>query len=131
MNILERPAASLVLLVLVAVEVSTAVLGVQSHLTLHVVAGLLLVPPLLVKIASVAWRFLRYYRHDAEYRRKGPPGLALRILGPFLLLATLVLFTSGVTLLLAPGAFGGPHGIIPDSRRQLLPLDAAHPGSRG
>jgi hypothetical protein len=103
---------SLVLLVLLAVQVTTAVLGVQSHLTLHVVVGLLLVPPLLVKIASVAWRFLRYYRHDAEYRRKGPPPLALRVLGPLLLLTTLVLFTSGITLVLAPTAFGGPHGMM-------------------
>jgi hypothetical protein len=105
-------ATSLVLLALFAIEVSTVVLSVKSHFTLHVVVGLLLVPPLVVKISSVSWRFLRYYRQDAEYRRKGAPAPALRILGPFLLLDTLVLFTSGITLLLAPSAFGGPHGTM-------------------
>jgi hypothetical protein len=100
-------AAGLVLLVLCCAEVATVVLGVRSVLTLHVVIGLLLVPPLLVKICSVSWRFFRYYRHDEAYRRKGPPVLALRLLGPVLLAATLALFISGITLLLAPAAFGG------------------------
>jgi hypothetical protein len=100
-------ATGLVLLVLSCAEAATVVLGVRSVLTLHVVIGLLLVPPLLVKVCSVSWRFLRYYRHDEAYRRKGPPVLALRMLGPVLLAATLALFISGITLLLAPAAFGG------------------------
>jgi hypothetical protein len=100
-------ATGLVLLLLSCVEVATVVLGVRSVLTLHVMVGLILVPPLLVKISSVSWRFFRYYRHDEAYRRKGPPAPALRLLGPVLLAATLVLFTSGITLLLAPTAFGG------------------------
>jgi len=100
-------ATGLVLLVLCCTEVATVVLGVRSVLTLHVVIGLLLVPPLLVKICSVSWRFFRYYRHDEAYRHKGPPAPALRLLGPVLLAATLVLFISGITLLLGPAAFGG------------------------
>jgi hypothetical protein len=96
-----------VLLLLFCAEVATVVLGVRSVLTLHVMIGLLLVPPLLVKISSVSWRFFQYYRHDEAYRRKGPPAPALRLLGPILLAATLVLFSSGITLLLAPTAFGG------------------------
>jgi hypothetical protein len=103
---------SAVLLALLGIEVSTVLISVKSHLTLHVMAGLILVPPLLVKIASVSWRFIRYYRYDAEYRRKGPPAPVLRILGPVLLIVTLVLFVSGITLLLAPGAFGGPRGVM-------------------
>jgi hypothetical protein len=101
---------SAVLLALLGIEVSTVLIGVKSHLTLHVVAGLILVPPLTIKIASVSWRFIRYYRHDAKYQRKGPPAPVLRILGPVLLIVTLVLFVSGITLLLAPSAFGGPRG---------------------
>ena len=104
-----------VLGLLCCAEVATVVLGVRSVLTLHVMIGLILVPPLLVKICSVSWRFFRYYRHDEAYRRKGPPAPALRVLGPVLLAATLVLFISGITLLLAPAAFGGNlkhvHGI--------------------
>ena len=91
-----------ILLLLFCVEVATVVMGVRGVLTLHVMIGLLLVPPLLVKLSSVSWRFLRYYRHDDAYRRAGAPSTVLRILGPFLLLATLVLFVSGITLLLAP-----------------------------
>ena len=100
-------ATGLVLLVLSGAEVATVALGVRSVLTLHVMIGLLLVPPLLMKICSVSWRFFRYYRHDEAYRRKGPPVPALRMLGPALLAATLALFISGTTLLLAPTAFGG------------------------
>ena len=96
-----------VLLGLFAVELATVLLGVRSVLTLHVVVGLLLVPPLLVKIASVSWRFFRYYRHDEAYRSRGAPAPAQRILGPFFLLATLALFVSGIVLLLAPSALGG------------------------
>ena len=103
---------SLILLVLFAIEVSTVIIGVKTNLTMHVVVGLLLVPPLLVKIASVSWRFIKYYRHDEAFRRKGPPTPILRILGPLLLAATLVLFISGIILLLAPSAFGGPHGTM-------------------
>jgi hypothetical protein len=103
---------SAVLLVLFGVEVTTVVIGVRSHLALHVMVGLALVPPLAVKIASVCWRFIRYYQHDPEYRRKGPSAPVLRILGPALLVATLALFVSGITLLLAPSAFGGPHGAM-------------------
>jgi hypothetical protein len=100
-------AAAVVLLPLFCVEVATVLMGVRSVLTLHVVIGLLLVPPLLVKIASVSWRFFQYYRHDDAYRRRGAPVPALRMLGPVLLFATLVLFVSGITLLLAPSAFAG------------------------
>lgn len=65
--------------------------------------GLLLVPPLVVKLGAVSWRFVRYYQRDPAYQRKGPPPPALRILGPALLLTTLSLFVSGITLLLAGG----------------------------
>src|ERR1700730_4062720 len=75
----------LVLLALFAVEVGTVVVGVQSHLTLHVFVGLLLVPPLLVKIASVWRRFIGYYRHAPAYQQRGAPPLPLKILGPVLL----------------------------------------------
>lgn len=103
---------AVVLLVLFAIQLATVVISVKTHVTLHVVVGLLLVPPLLVKLAAVSWRFMRYYRHDAAYVRKGPPAPLLRVLGPLLLLMTLVLFVSGFVLLLAPSAFGGPHGIM-------------------
>jgi hypothetical protein len=51
---------ALVLFVLLAVEGITVV-QVRSLLTLHVFIGMLLVPPVLVKLASTFWRFAKYY----------------------------------------------------------------------
>ena len=89
-----------VLLALLAVEGIT-VLRVRALLTPHVFIGMVLIPPVLLKVASTTWRFARYYRGDAAYRRKGPPPLLLRLLGPAVVILTLVLFASGVGLLLA------------------------------
>jgi len=99
----ERLTAStaLVLLILLAVEGAT-VLQVRSLLTLHVFVGMLLIPPVLVKLSSTLWRFAKYYVGSDEYRRKGPPPAALRVLGPFVALLTIVLFASGVLLIVGP-----------------------------
>jgi hypothetical protein len=91
-----------VLLVLFAAELATVLLGARSVLTAHVVVGLILVPPVLLKIASTSWRMLAYYRGDAAYREKCPPALALRILGPFFVFLTVLVFGSGAGLVLTP-----------------------------
>jgi hypothetical protein len=62
--------SAIVLSALFCIQTTTVVLGVKSVLTLHVVIGLLLVPPLLVKIRSVSWRFMKYYRGDPAFRKK-------------------------------------------------------------
>jgi hypothetical protein len=97
---------AVVLLVLLAVE-GVTVLQIHQLLTLHVVVGLLLVPPVLLKMASTTWRFAHYYRGDAAYREKGPPHPVLRVLGPFVVVLTVILFASGTALLLAPNGLGG------------------------
>jgi hypothetical protein len=89
------------LLVLLAAE-GVTVLRVRSLLTPHVFIGMLLVPPVLVKLGSTGWRFVRYYRGSPAYRRKGPPPVVLRMLGPFVVVLTAVLFASGIALILAP-----------------------------
>jgi len=43
---------------------------------------------------------VRYYRGAPAYRRKGPPPVLLRLLGPVVVILTLVLLASGVGLLL-------------------------------
>jgi hypothetical protein len=93
-----------VLFVLLAVEGLT-VLRVRGLLSLHVFVGMLLIPPVLLKIGSTGWRFVRYYRGSPAYRRKGPPPILLRMLGPFVVVLTVVLFGSGVALILAPHSF--------------------------
>jgi len=99
-------ATAAVLLVLLAAE-GVTVLRVRSLLTPHVVIGLLLVPPILLKIGSTTWKFSRYYLNDPAYRAKGPPVQVLRVLGPFVVVLTLLLFASGLALLLTPNGFGG------------------------
>jgi len=87
------------LLVLLAIE-GVTVLRVRALLTPHVFVGMLLIPPVLLKVASTGWRFVRYYGGAPAYQRKGAPPVLLRLLGPFVVLLTVVLFASGVGLLL-------------------------------
>jgi hypothetical protein len=95
---------AVVLFVLLAAEGLT-ILRIRHLLTPHVFIGMLLVPPVLLKIGSTTWRFARYYLGSPEYRRKGPPPMALRLLGPLLVALTTVVFASGIALLLAPAAW--------------------------
>ena len=92
-------ANAVVLLVLLAAE-GVTILRVRELLTPHVFIGMVLVPPVLLKVASTGWRFARYYRGVPAYRRKGPPPLLLRLLGPAVVILTVVLLASGVGLLL-------------------------------
>lgn len=91
------------LLVLLAIEGFT-ILHVGALLTVHVVIGMVLVPVTLLKIGSTTWRFARYYLGSPEYRRKGPPPAALRLLGPFVVVTTVAVVGSGIALLLASNA---------------------------
>jgi len=71
----------------------------------HIFLGLLLLPPVALKLASTGWRFTRYYARNEAYRHEGPPRLLLRMLAPLLVASTLTLFGSGVALLV--GGHGG------------------------
>lgn len=85
----------LVLLVLLAVE-GVTILDIHGLISWHIVVGLLLVPPALVKVGSTGWRIVRYYTGDASYRRAGPPQLLMRALGPLVVLLTLVVLATGI-----------------------------------
>jgi len=97
-----------VLLLLFLAELATVVYGVRSALTVHVTVGLLLGPPVVLKIASTGYRLVQYYRHVPEYREKGPPAAGMRVLAPFLVLLTVGLLGSGL------GLVAGPSGWHPD-----------------
>lgn len=92
--------AGVVLLVLLAVEGVTIVF-LRPLLPVHLFVGLLLIPPVAVKLASTGWRFLRYYSGNPAYRRKGPPPAVLRLLAPAVVASTVGVFATGVWLLLA------------------------------
>jgi hypothetical protein len=67
----------------------------------HMFIGMVLIPPVLLKLASTGYRFARYYAGSPAYRAKGPPALPMRLLAPALVVTTLAVFVTGVLLLLA------------------------------
>lgn len=91
----------LFLLVLLAVEGFT-VLNVRALFIPHAFIGFLLIPPIGLKLASTGYRFIAYYTGNAPYRAAGPPRPLPRILAPFLVAATILLFASGVILVVSP-----------------------------
>ncbi len=92
------------LFVLLAAE-GVTILRVHRLLSAHVFIGMLLIPPVLLKIASTSYRMVSYYMGAPAYRRKGPPPALLRLLGPFVVVLTVVVLASGVALLLAGPAW--------------------------
>jgi hypothetical protein len=88
------------LLVLLAAE-GVTIPFIGSLLGPHIFIGMLLIPPVALKLASTGYRFARYYTGSPPYVRKGPPHPALRLLAPGVVLTTLALFGTGIALLLA------------------------------
>jgi hypothetical protein len=88
------------LIVLLAV-IGLTILRIGQLLSVHLFVGMLLIPPVLLKLSSTGYRFFRYYSGNPRYREKGPPELALRVIAPMVVLSTLVVFVSGVVLLFA------------------------------
>jgi hypothetical protein len=99
------------LLALLVVEVVTSI-RLRTLLSAHVVVGVVLAGPLVVKLGSTGYRFVRYYTRSPAYVRRGPPHLALRVLGPLLVATTLVVVGSGIGLMITG----------PDHAGLLLPL---------
>lgn len=88
------------------------ILRIRPLLSVHFFVGMLLIPPVLLKMATTGYRFFRYYTNNPPYRRKGAPPALLRMIAPMVLLSTLVVFGTGVALLF----------IGPSSRDTLLPI---------
>ncbi len=95
-----------VLLIGFAVEGIT-VLRIGPLLTLHFFIGLLLIGPVILKVASTGYRITRYYAGSAPYVRRGPPALYLRLLGPLVIATSVAVLGTGVTLGLV-GPDNGP-----------------------
>src|SRR5579863_6886118 len=118
--------AGAVLLVLIVVELVT-VPNLRTLLSVHVFIGILLVGPLVIKLGSTGYRFLRYYTRSSAFVRKGPPHLPLRLLAPLLVATTLLIVGSGIGLVVTDPLHPGPlllvHGL---STLIWLPLLAIH-----
>ena len=108
-----------VLLILLAVECFT-ILRIGRLLTLHVFLGMLLLGPVTLKAASVIYRFARYYTGSSPYRRKGPPALLLRLIGPVIMLLTACVFGSGIMLAVTGPSYGPPSGWLVVHRISFL-----------
>lgn len=89
----------LILLALFLAELVT-LLDVRGLISWHVAIGALLVPPALLKTVTTGWRIVRYYTGSPAYREAGPPPLALRLLGPLVVVSTLAVLGTGVALVL-------------------------------
>jgi DMSO/TMAO reductase YedYZ molybdopterin-dependent catalytic subunit len=101
-----------VLLVLLAVQVlSAAWFALMSYNVptpggpifevvrpVHFFAGFLLFPLIGLKLASVGYRFARYYTRSSAYHQAGAPNPVLRLIAPLLVLSAVVLFASGVEM---------------------------------
>jgi len=92
-------ATGAVLLVLLA-ALGVTILRIRPLLSEHMFLGLLLIGPVALKMSSTGYRFVRYYTSNPTYRRKGPPAPLMRLLAPLVVISTVVVFASGVALLL-------------------------------
>jgi hypothetical protein len=99
--------AGAVLLVLILVEIVSSV-SLRAGIAIHIFVGVGLSGPLVVKIGSTGYRFLRYYTKSPAFVRRGPPHLALRVLAPLLLVMTLVVIGSGIGLVVTGPEQAGP-----------------------
>ncbi len=106
-NGLLTAATGALLFVLLAV-LGVTIVAIHPLIDEHLFIGMLVLGPLALKLGSVSYRFARYYAGDAGYRKKGAPDLVLRVLGPLVVLSTLLVFASGVVLLLAGPASRSP-----------------------
>jgi uncharacterized membrane protein YbhN (UPF0104 family) len=95
----QLTAATGVILLLLLAALGVTILQIGQLTWLHFFLGLLLIGPVVLKMASTGYRFARYYTGNPPYVRKGPPELWLRLLAPGVVLTTVVVFTSGVVLL--------------------------------
>jgi hypothetical protein len=114
------------LLVLLVVEGAT-LLDLRSLLTVHAFVGMLLIPIVVLKLASTGWRMLRYYLRGDEYVLRGPPHVFLRTLvAPVTIASTIVLFATGVALLALDQTHGTLVGLHKASFIVWLPATSIH-----
>jgi hypothetical protein len=99
-------AATAVVLVVLLAALGVTILAIGQLIWWHVLLGMLLIPPILLKLGSTGWRFVRYYTRAPEYVLRGPPLLPLRLMAPLVIAATLAVFATGVGLLVV-GPSGG------------------------
>jgi hypothetical protein len=96
----------LLLIVLLALE-GVTILFIRPLISMHVFVGLMLIPPVALKLSTTGWRFLRYYTRNRPYLLKGPPNVVMRVVvAPPVVLSTLFLFGTGIAMLIVKPSGG-------------------------
>ncbi len=99
-------ATGIVLIVLLAV-IGVTILRMGPLISVHLFIGLVLIPPVALKMASTGYRFMRYYTANPIYRRRGAPAVALRLIAPIVVASTVAVFATGVALLFVGSSSSG------------------------
>ena len=103
--------AGILLIVFLAVEGAT-LLNLRALLSVHAFVGMFLLPIVALKMGSTGWRMARYYLGKDEYVRRGPPAWPLRVfVAPVVVASTLVLFGTGIYLLVTREVQGTAVGL--------------------
>ncbi|WAH44945.1 hypothetical protein NZD89_28285 (plasmid) [Alicyclobacillus fastidiosus] len=118
--------AGAILFVLIVIELFITA-NLHALISVHIFVGVLLSGPLIVKMCSTGYRFFRFYTRSAVFVQKGPPNIWLRLLAPFLVIITVLVFISGFGLAVVgpthTGLFFKIHAV---SVTLWLPLIAVH-----
>ncbi|MDA8080811.1 MAG: hypothetical protein M0Z96_04255 [Actinomycetota bacterium] len=94
----------LLIFVLLAIE-GVTIPFIGPLFTVHAFIGWVLLPPILLKMASTSYRFVMYYIGNPRYSKAGPPKPLLRILAPLIVVSTTLLMWSGIEMVLTgPGS---------------------------
>lgn len=118
--------AGAVLFIIIIVELFITA-NLHALITEHIFIGVLLSGPLIVKMYSTGYRFFRYYTKSPDFVWKGPPNILLRLLAPFLVFMTILVFISGFGLaFVGPSNMGLFFKIHAASVALWLPLLAVH-----
>ena len=96
----------MLLLVLLFIEGVTIPL-IGQLITWHIAVGTLLIAPVAVKLVATGTKIVRYYTGDPAFVAEGPPPPARRLLGPFVMLLSVIVIATGVVLAIAGPGHGG------------------------
>jgi hypothetical protein len=96
------------LLFVVMAAIAITILFIRPLLPWHYLVGILVLPPLALKLFSTGYRFARYYGNDTAFKLAGAPPLLLRFaVAPVLVLSTVAVFGTGLELWVFGLRFGG------------------------
>lgn len=88
-----------IVLYVLLVALAVTVVDIRRFLIPHYIVGLALIPPVILKLGSTGYRFVRYYSGSEPFRLAGaPPPLLRFVVAPVLVLSTAAVFATGLEL---------------------------------